>query len=315
MKKALIFGLVITSLNTQILPMDLEKKVVSLCAAAIKGDIKQVEAYADKCTINAKSPRGDTSLFFAIQGACNYECIKHLLSVGARVNAQDEAGCTLLHWLVMKKDVEDHIQLLLDRGADMSIFAKGDISVLHFLAQTRQLASLQVLLKNGAKKYINLQDTVGGNSPLHTTLLYYNQGIPFKKSHIRVDVEEDKEQQNLFIQLLLDSGADLFLRNSTSQTPYTIAEANPHLKRMLNRHIKKQKEDKVQSPKAPKKNRKKRKRKKKKSEKQNIVPELKASDLVPKDYYVPGVPTGPTMSDLILLTFLQKAEQEYSENV
>ena len=267
MKKALFFGLAILAASS-ILSMDNPKKprlamkkkdrqkmlsdaAINLCKAAMAGDIKKVKIYGDICTVNSTSSlHGDTPLsplHVAVQGACNFECIAHLLNCGARVNTQDENGCTPLHWLMIKKDVEDSLQLLLDRGADISILSDGDVSCLHFLAQTRQLSSLQILLKNGAKKYINVQNDKD-NTALHTTLLYYNQRPPFKRSeNIRVDIEEDKEQQNLFIQLMLDSGADLFLRNSAGETPYTIAKKNPFLKRMFNRHIQKLKKEKAET--------------------------------------------------------------------
>jgi hypothetical protein len=88
-----------------------------LLAAVRKGDPERVKALlAQGADVNAKSPYGATSLFFAADRG-NLEVIKILLDHGANVNVKDTFyGATALTWAT-GKERWDVIKLLLGKGA------------------------------------------------------------------------------------------------------------------------------------------------------------------------------------------------------
>lgn len=89
-----------------------------LFAAVRKSDVQAVRALLAKgADVNAKSPYGQTPLFFACDRG-NLQIVTMLLEKGADVNAKDTFyNSTALSWAAMKKRVEI-VKLLLDKGAD-----------------------------------------------------------------------------------------------------------------------------------------------------------------------------------------------------
>ncbi len=88
-----------------------------LLAATRKGDVAQVKALLDKgASVNAKSPYGQTPLFFACDRGY-MEIVKLLVDRGADVNVADTFyHASALSWAAQKKRYEI-VKLLLDHGA------------------------------------------------------------------------------------------------------------------------------------------------------------------------------------------------------
>ncbi len=88
-----------------------------LLTATRKGDLAQVKALLDKgASVNAKSPYGQTPLFFACDRGYT-EIVKLLVDRGADVNVEDTFyHASALSWAAQKKRYEI-VTLLLDHGA------------------------------------------------------------------------------------------------------------------------------------------------------------------------------------------------------
>src|ERR1700730_11112971 len=88
-----------------------------LLAATRKGDVAQVKALLDKgASVNAKSPYGQTPLFFACDRGYT-EIVKLLIDRGADVNVEDTFyHASALSWAAQKNRLEI-VKLLLDHGA------------------------------------------------------------------------------------------------------------------------------------------------------------------------------------------------------
>jgi Ankyrin repeats (3 copies) len=88
-----------------------------LLAATRKGDVAQVKTLLDKgASVNAKSPYGQTPLFFACDRGYT-EIVKLLVDRGADVNVEDTFyHASALSWAAQKNRTEI-VKLLLDHGA------------------------------------------------------------------------------------------------------------------------------------------------------------------------------------------------------
>jgi Ankyrin repeats (3 copies) len=97
-----------------------------LLAATRKGDVAQVKALLDKgASVNAKSPYGQTPLFFACDRGYT-EIVKLLVDRGADVNVEDTFyHASALSWAAQKNRLEI-VKLLLDHGAK----SPGDVMMM-----------------------------------------------------------------------------------------------------------------------------------------------------------------------------------------
>ena len=94
----------------------------------------------------------------------NVEAIKEMLKEpGAKVDARDEHGYTLLNYAAMYGNV-DVIKVLVEAGADLNAMDKEGWLPLHHAARKGHVEAIKVLLKEGAD--VNAVDK-DGVTPLH----------------------------------------------------------------------------------------------------------------------------------------------------
>jgi len=116
--------------------------------------------------IEAKDTRYDrTPLYMAVYSPkANNEVIKYLLAEGADVHAGDsESGQTPIHWAVQNKSVEI-VQHLVLRGADVYTPSMGGWTPLHYAAWAGNTEVVQYLISRGVKIDSKNND---GLTPLH----------------------------------------------------------------------------------------------------------------------------------------------------
>ncbi|XP_005992267.1 ankyrin repeat and SOCS box protein 16 isoform X2 [Latimeria chalumnae] len=121
------------------------------------------------------------------------DCLKHLLTYGADVNAAP-GGLNALHDASMNGHF-DCTQLLLNHGADPNTLSKEGFAPLHLCTTPETLSIAELLLEYGAKVNLRTKDSL--NTPLHVAA---KQGL---EKHLK---------------LYLCYGADIFLRNREGET-------------------------------------------------------------------------------------------------
>ncbi|XP_071114654.1 uncharacterized protein [Haliotis cracherodii] len=157
-----------------------------------------IQALVEKgADVGIKNKEGETLLHCAAKGQC-VESVELFLPV-SDVNAQDSDGNTALHCSLLsdKPHIHEVIQVLVEKGADVGIKNKTDQTPLHCAARQQCIECVKLLLPVSD---VNAQDS-DGNTALHCSLLSY-------KPHIHE-----------VIQVLVEKGADVGIKNKTDQTP------------------------------------------------------------------------------------------------
>ncbi|KAJ8669924.1 hypothetical protein QAD02_001183 [Eretmocerus hayati] len=145
---------------------------------------------------------GFTSLDLAVR-CKSFAAVKYLLDRGANVMVQDAYGKTPIHIAFESKSGEI-FSLLLGKLVNLSPNAIDvvGLSLLHMLCTTSKSEIIHTLLANGAD--VNAQVSFGspfwaGFTPLHFAVKHHQLGV---------------------INLLLNSGADVSLKNGLDQSPF-----------------------------------------------------------------------------------------------
>ena len=91
-----------------------------------------------------------TAALFKAAKAGYVEDLETLVAKGARVDAFDNTGVTVLHWAAFHTH-EDAVRALIENGADMEVHDKnGGGTALHFAASRGSLAVVRLLVDSGA---------------------------------------------------------------------------------------------------------------------------------------------------------------------
>ncbi len=154
-------------------------------------------------------------------GADAYDTIKlqmidMLLEYGADINAHSDGGYTPLAFAILNVNCNGMIiEGLIERGADvngtcMDLRGQVDASPVHYATDEPYL--MEKLVKNGAN--VNAIDR-DGDTPIHW-LARYGMGN---------DIPSDEYEGccKRMVEFLVDSGADVSLRNNENQSPYDLA--------------------------------------------------------------------------------------------
>lgn len=137
--------------------------------------------------------------------------IEFFLQQGVSANVQDKFGNPPLYSAVLWSDTKEAVQLLVQNGADVNILNKdGQSPLFRAVLSDWTIEEATVLLKNKAN--INLKDK-DGNTPLHHALICCTD-----------ESAEGKIWNKKVIILLVQQGADLFIKNNEGMTPLDIAK-------------------------------------------------------------------------------------------
>ncbi|KAI9432788.1 hypothetical protein H4582DRAFT_2102105 [Lactarius indigo] len=192
------------------------KKVTPLHLVSQHGHLTAAKWLLDRgADVNFQDTYRQTPLYWA--AACgNIEVARILLEHNAEVNTRVVDGSTPL-MAASLYGYTDVVQYLLDHNADADIRDDEGNTALHFAAQFGQLEVCRTLLERNVE--VNPQDNEG-STPLHRA----SQGWT-------------REQLDV-VQLLLDHGADVQLRNCRGKTPSEVSSGpdRQEIMRLLSWH-------------------------------------------------------------------------------
>ena len=117
----------------------------------------------------------------------------------------------------MKNSPDIVFCLLLEAKADFWLKAKSGATTLHFAVVPPMTACASLLVAKGLN--VNSQ-TRKGNTPLHTLVRAFS---PKKRRKMAVGAEDDMVHILKCLSMLLDKGADPYIKNHKQQTPIHVA--------------------------------------------------------------------------------------------
>ena len=164
-------------------------------------------------SVHLKNKDGLTALHSAVQ-RCSTNVVALLLQLGAPVDALDNDNMTPL----CASRSGANTSILLQHGASVHKRNKNGQTPLHFASRYNP-SSVALLLRSGAD--VNVQDN-NGATPLHFALASSSQDIFIEGGH---ECAKGKflERNLKTIELLLEHGANVNLRNVHDKTPLQVA--------------------------------------------------------------------------------------------
>lgn len=206
----------------------------ALCEIAlVAGDINQVKA----CIADGYNPNYESRYGTPLEIASNLpetqriEMAKLLLDAGARVNAVDRDGWTLLQWAAEKGE-KDLVKLLLEHAANVNVRSKYINTPLHLAAEKGHTEVVKVLIAHGAT--VNVRD-VAGYTPLSSACYYRHRDVVeyLLANGADVAMTDGKGQTALhlavhggdrrIVQMLLAKGADISQKDGDGVTALDVA--------------------------------------------------------------------------------------------
>ncbi|MCC2692841.1 ankyrin repeat domain-containing protein [Nodularia sp. LEGE 04288] len=183
--------------------------------------------------VNAKDGKGDTPLHYLGKSEKN---ARLLLSRGAKVNVRNQNGNTPLHNVFGEKTAAV-IKLLIDGGANVNARNQEQMTPLHLVPNSGKADITELLIRSGAD--INARSNQNW-TPLHYAASHLE--IAKKLIEAGADLTIQNRQgavihsqgiETAVIQLLLDRGVDVNLRNAQGQTPLHVHRFQPTLVKLL----------------------------------------------------------------------------------
>ena len=169
--------------------------------------------------------RGYTPLHYAAMRE-PLNLVQKLLELNAALNSRTDHKCTPLH-LATWRGRNDVVQLLLHYNAHWYFHAQNDDgdTVLHKAVEHGRVKIARMLLDRGAE--VNFQNTLGF-TPLHQAVRGFRSCT-------------DTAQALDMVQLLLDYGADVYMRSSNGKTAcgeaYDLGPGQHEIVRLLSYHV------------------------------------------------------------------------------
>lgn len=211
---------------------DPESRGSSLHRASMGGSTESIEMLvAQGANVNGKTDLGETPIYGAIteyairddneEGPIEESAIECLLKHGANVNVQNSRGMTPLMWAAIKNEEPEAatvISRLLKQGADVQPQDEEGESALIDAAQYGKPESVRILLQHGAKA--DMQDQEGMTALIHAVDRAKEADIPSNGTpHGR------RAEYLATIRFLIDSGADIRLKDKSGKTAMQIAHS------------------------------------------------------------------------------------------
>ncbi len=96
--------------------------------------------------INAKSENGNTPLLLAIKANASFPFVQLLIEAGADINAQSSTKKSAI-LLALENDLEDAVDFLLSKGADLTSIDDDGLNALHYAVGCKSEANLKKILE------------------------------------------------------------------------------------------------------------------------------------------------------------------------
>ena len=163
------------------------------------------------------------------------DMIKYLVEQGADVNGVDHDGGPLN--ICIQEDCTESAMYLIEQGADVNLVPGGCDTNLYNAVERGNLTLVKLLLEKG----VDINEPCFDRYPL----LHATEGHTILecllKAGANIEVQTEEEQENALmyaadygnikaIQLLLDAGADVMVKNKDGQTAYDIAVKEHNVK-------------------------------------------------------------------------------------
>jgi uncharacterized protein len=183
--------------------------------------------------VNAKDGKGDTPLHYVGKSE---KIAGLLLSKGAKVNVRNKNGTTPLHNVFGEKTA-GVIRLLIDAGAEVNARDQEQMTPLHFAANSGKAEITELLIRSGAD--INARSNQNwtplhyGASNLEVTKKLIQAGADLTIQNHQGTVIHSQDIEPAVIQLLVDHGLDVNLRNAQGQTPLHVHRFQPTVVKVL----------------------------------------------------------------------------------
>ncbi len=161
----------------------------------------------------------------------NRELVQLLIDNGANVKAKDNNGFTPLHEVAFvggeaeEEEMEDVVataQLLIDKDANVNDKDEQGQTPLHKAVVTRFDQLIKLLIERDA--YVNAQDNEG-DTPLHLVVQELKDD---PEGLTEAQLKEVIEELTGLAALLINKGADPFIKNNEGKTALGLAEEKGH---------------------------------------------------------------------------------------
>lgn len=153
------------------------------------------------------------------------------------INAIDEDGRTLLHKIIMNKDLDKFKGIISNPRLDVNIPDANGYMPLHWAAEIGNDSIVTKLIKVGAKvdpinKY--------GDTPLHKAVVFDHTSTAVILINAEANVQKADNEGNtalhfasyqgnaVLVKLLIEKGANPLAINNKGETPLDFAEAKGH---------------------------------------------------------------------------------------
>ncbi|OPB46915.1 hypothetical protein A0O28_0070390 [Trichoderma guizhouense] len=131
--------------------------------------------------------------------------VKLLLDNGAKVDFKDEKFVETPLLIAAEKGLEDIVELLLDKGADVNSFDRPNDTPLGVASKAGHYGTVKLLLDNGAR--VDLTHYRYKHTPLQEAAAWGHESV---------------------VELLLDRGADINARDPRGRSPLRLASSSGH---------------------------------------------------------------------------------------
>lgn len=199
--------------------------IVALHVAVLNEKKKSISVLLENGgNVNEQNELGQSSLMLACERSLP-NIVEFLLKKGADITQTDNEGRTALHYISIKS--KPHIiKLLIDHGADKDSQDNEGVTPLMLAIEKVKIKNISMLIACGAS--VDVTDNKGRNAMLHhfnddgdviKTLLDAGTYVDHQDQDGNTPIHNEVNKKNMDgIQLLLEAGADVNIKNKKGQT-------------------------------------------------------------------------------------------------